>query len=102
MPDPMVQIHPVTAQSLGINDNDWVWVETAEKRVKMRAAFFDGMAEDTVCAQFGWWFPEEDPPEHSWKRSSLNQLFGKMSYDPETGSESLKCSLCRIYPDKEK
>ncbi|MEW6079471.1 MAG: molybdopterin-dependent oxidoreductase [Thermodesulfobacteriota bacterium] len=102
MPDPMVQIYPATAQSLGINDNDWVWVETTDKRVKMRAAFFDGMAEDTVCAQFAWWFPEEDPPEHGWKRSSLNQLFGKMSYDPETGSESLKCSLCRIYPDKEK
>jgi len=98
MPDPMVQIHPVTARSLGIKEHDWVWIETAETRVKMRAAFFDGLAEDTVCAQFAWWFPEEDPPEYGWKKSSINLLFGKMAYAPETGSESLKCGLCRVYP----
>lgn len=98
MPDPMVQIHPATAQGHGIKENDWVWVETAEARVRMRAAFFDGLAEDTVCAQYGWWFPEEAPPEYGWKKSSINLLFGKMAYDPETGSESLKCGLCRVYP----
>ncbi len=98
MPDPMVQIHPNTAQGLGIDENDWVWIETSEARVKMRAAFFEGLAENTVSAQFGWWFPEEDPPEYGWKKSSVNLLFGKMNYDPETGSESLKCGLCRVYP----
>ncbi len=98
MPDPMVQIHPITAQDLGIDENDWVWIETSETRVKMRAVFYEGMAKNTVCAQFGWWFPEEDPPEYGWKKSSVNLLFGKMDYDPETGSESLKCGLCRVYP----
>ena len=98
MPDPLLQIHPATAQGSGIQEHDWVWIETPETRVKMRAAFFDGLAEDTVCAQYGWWFPEEDPPEYGWKKSSINLLFGKMAYDPETGSESLKCGLCRVYP----
>lgn len=64
----------------------------------MHAAFFDGLAEDTVYAQFAWWFPEEDPPEYGWEKSSINLLFWKMTYDPETGSESLKCRLCRVYP----
>lgn len=97
MPDPMVQIHPNTALHLGIKENDWVWIETPENRITMRATLFDGLAEDTVCTQYAWWFPEEDPPEYGWKKSSINLLFGKMAYDPETGSESLKCSLCRIY-----
>ena len=45
----------------------------------------------------GWWFPEEEPPEYGWKKSSVNLLFGDMAYDPDTGSESLRSVLCRIY-----
>ena len=52
-----------------------------------------------VCAQHGWWFPEEGPPDYGWKRSNVNLLFGDLSgYDPETGAEALRCSLCRVYP----
>lgn len=101
MPDPIVQINPITAQRLGIKENDWVWIETSEARVKMRAAFLDSLAEDTVCAQYAWWFPEEDPPEYGWKKSSINLLFGKMAYDSETGSESLRSALCKVYRDHE-
>ena len=66
--------------------------------MKMRAKYFDGIAPDVVSAQHAWWFPEEDPPEYGWKRSSANLLFGEMEYDPDSGSESLKCALCKIYP----
>ncbi|MCP4755717.1 MAG: molybdopterin-dependent oxidoreductase [Proteobacteria bacterium] len=98
-PDPLVEIHPRTAASLGISDGDWVWVESPENRVRLRARFFDGIAEDVVCAQHAWWFPEEEPPEYGWKKSSINLLFGEMEYDPDTGSESIKSGLCRIYPE---
>jgi anaerobic selenocysteine-containing dehydrogenase len=99
-PDPLVEIHPDTARSLGISDGDWVWIETKIARVKMRTKFFDGIAKDVVNAQHAWWFPEEDPPEYGWKRSNVNLLFGDMAYDPDTGAESLKCALCKIYPVK--
>ncbi len=99
-PDPLVEIHPETAQSLGVTDGDWVWIETKEARVRMRAKYFDGIARDVVSAQHAWWFPEEDPPEYGWKRSSANLLFSEMEYDPDSGSESLKCALCKIYPAK--
>ncbi len=97
-PDPLVEIHPDTAASLQINDGDWTWIETMEGRVKMRAKLFDGIAKDVVSAQHAWWFPEEDPPEYGWKKSSVNLLFGDTEYDPDTGSESLRSALCRIYP----
>ena len=96
--DPLVEIHPDTADSLNINDKDWVWVETKENRVKMRAKKFEGIARDVVWAQYGWWFPEKDPPEYGWKESNVNLLFGDMEYDPDMGSESLRSALCRIYP----
>ncbi|MBW1828754.1 MAG: molybdopterin-dependent oxidoreductase [Deltaproteobacteria bacterium] len=99
-PDPLVQIHPETAASSGILDGDWVWIETpGKRRIMQRAELFDGIAPDNVNAQYGWWFPEADPPEYDWKKSSVNLLFGEDGgYDPETGSECLRSSLCRIYP----
>ncbi|NPV60443.1 MAG: molybdopterin-dependent oxidoreductase [Actinobacteria bacterium] len=96
-PDPLVEIHPRTAAELGIEDGDWVWVETPENRVKMRARLFDGIAPDVVSAQHAWWFPEEGPPEYGWKKSSVNLLFGDTAYDPDTGSESLRSALCRVH-----
>jgi anaerobic selenocysteine-containing dehydrogenase len=97
-PDPLVEINPVTAKSLGISDGDRVWIETPEARVVMRAKLFDGIAPDVASAQHAWWFPEEDPPEYGWKKSSVNLLFGDTVYDPDTGSESLRSALCRVYP----
>jgi len=96
-PDPIVELHTRTASSLGIGEGDRVWVETSEGRVKMRASLTDGIEPDVVSARHAWWFPEEGPPEYGWKRLSINLLFGDTEYDPDTGSESLRSTLCRIY-----
>jgi anaerobic selenocysteine-containing dehydrogenase len=95
-PEPLVELHPETAAGLGIEDGCRVMVETREGSVEMVARLTDGIRPDTVCAQHAWWFPEEAPPDHAWRRSSVNVLFGDTEYDPDTGSEPLKCSLCRI------
>lgn len=95
-PDPLVEINPSTAASLGIEEGDWVRIETPEASVRMRAKLFDGVAPDVVSAQHGWWFPEEETPEYGWKKSSANLLFGDTEYDPDTGSEPLRSSLCRV------
>ena len=97
-PDPLVEIHPDTAAALGISNKDWVWIETKAGRVRMRAKLFDGIAPDVVNAQPGWWFPEDEPPEYGWKKSSVNLLFGQTEYDPDNGAESLRSALCRVYP----
>jgi anaerobic selenocysteine-containing dehydrogenase len=98
-PDPLVEIHPHTAAAQGISEGDWVWIESPVGRAKMRARLFDGIAPDVVDAQHAWWFPEEDPPEYGWKRSNVNLLYGDTEFDPENGSEPLKCYLCKIYKE---
>jgi anaerobic selenocysteine-containing dehydrogenase len=100
-PDPLVEIHPETAASLGIDEGDWVWVETPQGRVGMRAKLFQGIAPDVVCAEHAWWFPEDQPPEHGWRKSNINCLFGEMEYDPDSGSESLRSALCKVYKKSE-
>jgi anaerobic selenocysteine-containing dehydrogenase len=95
--EPLVEIHPETAASLGIKDGDWVWVKTPQDRIQMRAKLTDGIATDVVSAEHAWWFPEEGPPEYGWSESSVNLLFGDMEYDPDSGSESLRSALCKVY-----
>jgi len=96
-PDPLVEINTATAGDLGIGDGDAVWIETPEGKVTMRARLTDGIAPRVVSAQHAWWFPEDGPPEYGWKRSSVNLLFGDTEYDPETGSEPLRSTLCKVY-----
>ena len=97
-PDPLVEIHPDTAASLGIADGDWVWVESPYHKVRLRARLFDGIARDVVNGEHAWWYPEASPPDYRWKESCVNLLFGDDNFDPDTGAEPLKCYLCKVSP----
>lgn len=110
-PDPLVEINSTTAKDLGIEEGDWVWIETPRGRIKQRAHLTDGIHPGVVNAQNDWWFPEKSPPDYGWKESSVNLLIGNMRYDPHAGSESevsnwydphvggesLKSLLCKVY-----
>jgi anaerobic selenocysteine-containing dehydrogenase len=95
-PEPLVEIHPETAANLGVKEGDWVWIETPKAKIRMQAALFDGLKPNVIVAQHGWWFPEKNHSEKSWRESNINFLYGDTEYDPETGSESLRSSICRV------
>jgi anaerobic selenocysteine-containing dehydrogenase len=98
VPAPYVEIHPETALELSINDGALVYIETPSGKIQMEAKLTDSILKNVVNTQYGWWFPEEEAPEYGWKRSSVNLLFGKTLCDPDIGSESLRSSLCKVYP----
>jgi anaerobic selenocysteine-containing dehydrogenase len=98
-PDPLAEIHPDTASSLGIKEGDWVWIESPVARVKMKAKLFEGIRPDVVNAQHAWWFPEEKLSQHGWKRSNVSLLYDHTHFDPENGSEPLKSYLCKVYKE---
>jgi anaerobic selenocysteine-containing dehydrogenase len=54
-PDPWVHIHPDTAKMRGINDGDWVIVESVHGWIKAIAIYFPGIRPDTVMGLHGWW-----------------------------------------------
>jgi anaerobic selenocysteine-containing dehydrogenase len=43
-----VELHPKTAADLGVKDQDWVWVESAKGRVKLRVKLYSGTRPDVV------------------------------------------------------
>lgn len=103
-PDPVMQMHPETAAKLGIQDGDWVWIESSRGRIRQKCRIFDGIDPRVVHAQHGWWFPEEDGAEPSlhgvWK-SNINVLTDD---DPDvcnkiSGGWPLRGLLCKVYKD---
>ena len=95
-PDPVVEIHPEAAASLGIADGDWVRLESPYGRARLKAKLFDGVAPDVVNAEHAWWYPETPAPDYQWKDSCINLLYGDEHFDPDTGAEPLKCYLCKV------
>jgi anaerobic selenocysteine-containing dehydrogenase len=57
LPYPTLQMHPDTARERGINDGDWVRVESLHGRMKIKAQVNPGIRPDTVMALHGWWQP---------------------------------------------
>ncbi|RLC73671.1 MAG: molybdopterin oxidoreductase, partial [Chloroflexi bacterium] len=98
-PDPIVEIHPQTAAKHGIEDGDWVYLESPRGRAKQRAKLTTGIDPRVVAAQHGWWFPEIKSPDHGWRKSNINLLTDNdpSGYDPAMGSTNLRVLLCKLY-----
>ena len=99
-PDPIVEIHPETANKHGIKEGDWVYIESPRGRAKERAKLNDGINPQVIVAEHGWWYPEIEDPGHGWDISNINLLTDNSheSMDPVMGATSLRVLLCNISP----
>ena len=99
--DPEVEIHPKTARKEGIDEGDWIVIESPRGKVRQRAKFFAGMDPRIVSAQHAWWFPEKKESTHGWDESNINVLTDNAyeTCDPAMGATNVRTLLCRIYPE---
>ncbi|MBG0777488.1 MAG: molybdopterin-dependent oxidoreductase [Desulfovibrionaceae bacterium] len=97
-PRPLVAVHPETAARLGLAEGDAADVVTPYGRARFFVRCDAGLARDVVQADHGWWFPERPGPEHGWRESCANLLYGHEQFDPDSGAEPIKCGLCRLEP----
>jgi anaerobic selenocysteine-containing dehydrogenase len=100
LPHPVIEIHRDTAKELGIEENDWVWIETprGSGRVKQKAHLTFGIHHKVVHAQSLWWYPEESDREKRWYQPNINTVMSwDAPYDPICGATLLKGGLCTIY-----
>ena len=84
-PHPRAEIHPHTAASLRINQNDLVWVETVRGRAQFRADVKENIDPRVVEAKHGW-------PG----KANANSLTSS-SQDPVSGFPPFRVSLCKVY-----
>jgi anaerobic selenocysteine-containing dehydrogenase len=99
--DPLVEIHPETASRFGIEDGDWIWIETLRGRIKQKARLTGGIDPRVIHVPHGWWFPEQSSPDHGLWQSNANVLTRNgPPYDPAMGTCQLRALLCKIYKEK--
>jgi anaerobic selenocysteine-containing dehydrogenase len=100
-PEPFLEIHPHTAQAAGIEEGDWVVVETAAGRVQLKARCNDALHARVVATQYGWWQgcqklgrPAYDPlgPDGA----NANLLIPNTALDPISASVPHRSRMCRV------
>lgn len=76
-PDPIVEVNPETANKLGIEDGDWVYIENMFGKCKRKAKVTPVVPPWMVMATHNWWLPEKAPTEPelygTWE-INVNQL----------------------------
>lgn len=96
--EPVVELHPDLAKRRGIEDGDWVHIESAVGAMRARAALTSKIAADTVCAQYGWWesCTALDLPGYAIDQFNYNRLIAGTHTDRTSGSSAMRGYPCSI------
>jgi len=87
MPEPLMELHPQTAKARGIEESEWVVIETSEGAIEARAKFNTSLASDVVCSQYGWW---------QASHGNYNNLISDRDFDLISSSNRLRHFRCNI------
>ena len=100
---PTMDINPETAAKLGIQQDDWCWIETYVDRIRQRANLTNAIKPDTIHVEHDWWFPEREATDdlHGALDSNCNVLFENNGpYDLAVGTDNFG-GLCKVYKAEE-
>lgn len=86
-PDPLVEIHPETAILYGIEDGQWVELNSPRGSCRMRARLTASVKPGIICGIHGW-----------SGEANINNLTSNDQCDPVLSSNPLKSLLCNIKP----
>lgn len=102
-PYPHMDIHPDTAGKLGIEPDDWVWIENQRGKIMHKARVTKDIDRRVVSCEPGWWYPEKGGSLFGVWDSNIN-LLNSMDgpYDPAQGTPTLRTMLCRVSKVKDK
>jgi anaerobic selenocysteine-containing dehydrogenase len=103
IPDPLVEVHPATAEARGIGAGDWVHVQTPHGNVRARAKLNPRLDPGVVCGQHGWWQACAElglpgHPPYGPDSANLNLVLRQGPSDPISGSSPLRASVCDLAP----
>jgi anaerobic selenocysteine-containing dehydrogenase len=98
-PEPVTHINSETAQRLGIEDGDWVYIETKRGRIKQKANLSTDIDPRVVGVDYAWWFPERGSFNlYGWAESNINIVTDdRPPFSREMGSSNLRGFLCKVH-----
>jgi anaerobic selenocysteine-containing dehydrogenase len=83
-PHPLAELHPETAASAGVQDGDWIAVETVRGSVEIQARVTEAIHPGVVAML------------HGWEDANVNLLTDHAHCDPIVASPPLRASLCAV------
>jgi anaerobic selenocysteine-containing dehydrogenase len=102
-PEPTAEIHPDSAARFGVENKQWMIVESPRGAIKVRARVTSNIVPGVVCCQHGWWqacqelkLPGYNPYDGDGANPST--LIGTDLADPISGSLPHRSYLCRVRP----
>ena len=103
VPEPQVVFHTSLAEELGIERDEWVWIESPTGRITMKARPSDGIDPRVCVIPHGWWqaCPALGLPGYPDGSSNANTLTSDRAYNDEFLTPGLRSTLCRIVKKKE-
>ncbi len=98
------EVNPADAGSAGVENGGWIWVETPQAKMRVKALVTRRVGPGTVFMPFhfaGWWqgenltdrYPEGAAPFVSGEAVNTGWTYG---YDVVTQMQETKATLCRI------
>jgi anaerobic selenocysteine-containing dehydrogenase len=83
-PEPYVEINPVTAADLNVEEGELVIIETLRGNIEMKARLTDAILPGVISVP------------HGWNGANANVLTDDQKLDPVTGFPGDRCLLARI------
>jgi anaerobic selenocysteine-containing dehydrogenase len=100
-PDPLIELHPVTAEARGIRAGDWIRLETPLGAIRARAKLNAALDPQVVFGQHGWWEACEELglpgyPPYGPGSANLNLVLPQTPSDPISGSSPMRAGVCEV------
>ena len=96
-PVPRVEMNPVDAESIGVEDGDWVWIETEYGKIREVVDIYYGIRPGTINAEHQWWAPEFHSATKGFDLINVNNLQNKDLRDPLCGSSYARAYNVKVY-----
>ena len=96
-PYPRFEMNPADAAKLGLEEGDWVWIETPWGKVREVIDLYYGIKEGTTNANHGWWFPEVDTASHGFELVNINCTLDKYAQCWICGASQMRGIPCVVY-----
>ncbi|TJW09958.1 molybdopterin-containing oxidoreductase family protein [Parvibacter caecicola] len=96
-PTPRVEINPEDAAELGIQQGDWVWIETSRGKIRQTADLYYGINKGVVNCEHQWWLPEFTGLGKGFDLVNVNTLASLDNQCPLCGAANARAYNVKIY-----